>query len=234
MTTRTPGSGTRIAEHARSGSGFRRSRGPSPSVSWVALELFSSLWLAIALVSPSPAWAADAAVRPNIVFVLADDLGWSDLACYGSQLHETPRLDQFAQQALRFTDAYAAPVCSPTRASLMTGKAPARLHITIWREGSANPPRNRRLLPPVAVSDLPHSEITVAERLQAAGYLTALVGKWHLGDATHYPETQGFDVNIGGTLWARPTASFTRTPEEIASRNFATCPTWNSARRENT
>ena len=196
--------------------------------------MLSFLWLAITLVTPSLACAADATARPNIVFVLADDLGWSDLACYGSQFHETPQFDQFAQQAVRFTDAYAAPVCSPTRASLMTGKAPARLHITIWREGSANPPRNRRLLPPVAVSDLPHSEITLAERLQAAGYLTALVGKWHLGDAAHYPETQGFDVNIGGTLSARPTASSTRTRAEIDSRNFATCPTWSSARRENT
>jgi arylsulfatase A-like enzyme len=147
--------------------------------------------------------------RPNIVFVLADDLGWSDLACYGSTIHRTPNLDRFARQGVRFTDAYAAaPVCSPTRASLMTGKCPARLHMTVWREAAHDPPHDRRLLPPVTVADLPHCEITIARRLQAAGYLTALVGKWHLGDAEYYPETHGFDINIGGTMWGAPTTFF--------------------------
>ena len=177
-------------------------------------EITRVLFLLCAVfVAAGPYWA-DAAEAPrgqrmNIVFVLADDLGWSDLACYGSQAHETPHLDRFAQQAMRFTDAYsAAPVCSPTRASLMSGKSPARLHMTIWREAAAEPPRNRRLLPPVAASDLPHTETTIAKHLQAAGYLTALVGKWHLGDALHYPETHGFDVNIGGTLWGAPNTFF--------------------------
>lgn len=150
-----------------------------------------------------------APARPNIVFVLADDLGWSDLACYGSKIHETPHLDQFARDSVRFTDAYAAaPVCSPTRASLMTGKSPARLHMTIWRESAQDPPRNRRMLAPLAVENLPHAETTIAKLLQAAGYVTAAVGKWHLGDAAHYPETHGFDVNIGGTLWGAPTTFF--------------------------
>jgi len=160
----------------------------------------------------APAFSAEAAGPqsvPNLVFVLADDLGWSDLPCYGSKIHETPHLDGFARQAVRFTDAYAAsPVCSPTRASLMTGKCPARLHMTIWAEAAADPPRNRRLLPPVALSNLPHSETTIAKRLQAAGYLTALVGKWHLGDWQHYPETHGFDINIGGTNWGAPQTYF--------------------------
>jgi arylsulfatase A-like enzyme len=143
------------------------------------------------------------------VFVLADDLGGVDLACYGSRVHETPHLDQFARRGVRFTDAYSAsPVCSPTRASLMTGKSPARLHMTIWRESAQNPPHNLRLIPPVAVENLPHTETTIARRFQAAGYLTALVGKWHLGDAEHYPETHGFDVNIGGTMWGAPTTFF--------------------------
>jgi len=166
--------------------------------------------LTLALGSIAPAQAAETApVPPNILFVLADDLGWSDLACYGSTVHETPHLDAFARQAVRFTDAYAAaPVCSPTRASLMTGKCPARLHMTIWREAAAEPPRNRRLVPPIAVGDLPHSETTIAEQLQAAGYLTALIGKWHLGDAAHYPETHGFAINIGGTLWGAPNTYF--------------------------
>ena len=99
-----------------------------------------------------------------------------------------PTSTGFARSGLRFTDAYAAsPVCSPTRASLMTGKFPARLHMTIWREAAETPPRNQRLLPPVTVANLPYSETTIAKRLHAAGYLTALVGKWHLGDAAHYP-----------------------------------------------
>jgi arylsulfatase A len=90
----------------------------------------------------------------------------------------------------------------------MTGKHPARLHMTIWREAAKSPPRNRKLIPPITVEDLPHKEVTVAEVLHAAGYLTAHVGKWHLGDAAHYPQTQGFDVNIGGTPWGAPNTFF--------------------------
>ena len=142
---------------------------------------------------------------PNIVFVLADDLGWSDLGCYGSDLHRTPHLDQLAAEGLRFTQAYAAaPVCTPTRASIMTGKTPARLHMTIWSEASQLPPLNRALVPPVTVGDLPHEEVTIAEALQNKGYRTAHIGKWHLGDAAHYPEAHGFEVNIGGTMWGAP------------------------------
>jgi arylsulfatase A-like enzyme len=153
--------------------------------------------------------AGEQKAPPNVVLILADDLGWSDLACTGSDLHETPHLDKLAQQGVRFTDAYSAsPICSPTRASILTGKHPARLGITIWREAALNPPRNRRLLPPSSVADLPHSEATLATTLQAAGYRTALVGKWHLGEADHAPETHGFDVNIGGTHWGAPTTYF--------------------------
>lgn len=146
--------------------------------------------------------------RPNVVLILADDLGWSDLACYGADLHETPHLDRLARQGVRFTDAYAASVCSPTRACLLTGKHYARLHITVWSEAAREPPRNRRLVPPAARAELPHDEVTLAEVFRDAGYLTALVGKWHLGGATHYPETQGFDVNVGGTLWGAPPTYF--------------------------
>jgi arylsulfatase A len=142
--------------------------------------------------------------RPNIVLILADDLGWSDLGCYGADLHETPHLDRLAQQGVRFTQAYAMSVCSPTRAMLLTGKHAARLGITIWSEGSLVGPANRKLLQAESRHDLPHTETTLATRLQAAGYLTALVGKWHLGDANHFPETHGFDINIGGTHWGAP------------------------------
>jgi len=157
----------------------------------------------------SPALAQPALTPPNIVLILADDLGWTDLGCYGSDLHETPRIDRLARQSLRFSHALSpAPVCSPTRAALLTGKHPARLGITIWREGAAHPPTNSPLLPAPAETDLPHAETTLAELLQQAGYSTALIGKWHLGDADHAPETQGFEVNLGGTHWGAPPTYF--------------------------
>jgi arylsulfatase A len=156
----------------------------------------------------SHAHAAEPAARPNIVIILADDLGWSDLGCYGADLHETPNLDRLAREGARFTDAYAMSVCSPTRAMLLTGKHAARLHITVWIEQSLVKQTNRALLPAQSRHDLPHSESTLAKHLHEAGYLTALVGKWHLGDADHYPETHGFDVNIGGTHWGAPQSFF--------------------------
>lgn len=145
----------------------------------------------------------------NILLIVADDLGGVDLGCYGADLHETPALDRLAREGMRFTQAYApAPVCSPTRAALLTGKAPARLHMTQWSEGSMNPPRDRKLLPAESLPSLPHTETTLAKVLQSSGYLTGLVGKWHLGDADFYPETHGFDVNIGGTRWGAPQTYF--------------------------
>lgn len=159
------------------------------------------LWM-ILLSSLSSSIAA--ARPPNIVVILADDLGWSDLGCYGADLHDTPAIDQFASESLRFTDAYAMPVCSPTRAALLTGKHAARLQMTIWSEGSLSGPKDRPLLQAQALHSLPHTEKTIASYLHDAGYLTALVGKWHLGDGDHYPETHGFDINIGGTHWGAP------------------------------
>lgn len=151
-----------------------------------------------------------AARPPNIVVILADDLGWADLGCYGADLHETPHLDRLARESVRFTDAYAMSVCSPTRAALLTGKHAARLHITIWSEsaGKGRGPQNRKLLQGDARPELPHTETTLAQYLHDAGYLTALVGKWHLGDAGFFPETHGFDVNIGGTHWGAPQTFF--------------------------
>jgi arylsulfatase A len=167
------------------------------------------MWLLFCLFAPANLSHAEERNRPNIVLILADDLGAVDLGCYGADLHETPRLDAFAKESVLFRQAYAAaPVCSPTRAALMTGKHPARLGITIWSEGSLQGPQNRRLLQGESRHDLPHSELTLAEYLQTAGYATALVGKWHLGDSDHGPETQGFDVNIGGTRWGAPQSFF--------------------------
>lgn len=150
----------------------------------------------------------ESAQRPNVVVIVADDLGWSDLGCYGADLHETPNLDLLASQSVRFTDAYAASICSPTRACLLTGKHYARLNMTIWREGALSTPHDKKLIPPPSATDLPYSEVTLAEVFHAAGYLTAMIGKWHLGDSRYYPETQGFDINIGGTLWGAPPTYF--------------------------
>lgn len=145
---------------------------------------------------------------PNVVLMLADDLGWADLGCYGADLHQTPRLDQLAREGVRFTQAYAMSVCSPTRASILTGRHAAGLRLTIWREGALRPEEGRKMRPAPAIADLPHEELTLAEALKAAGYLTFHVGKWHLGDADHSPETQGFDVNLGGTHWGAPATYF--------------------------
>jgi arylsulfatase A-like enzyme len=138
---------------------------------------------------------------PNIVFILADDLGWRDLGCTGSTFYETPKIDALAQRGVRFTNAYAAcPVCSPTRASIMTGKYPARLDTTDFF-GAAQPQawkRSTPLLPAPYVDRLPLDETTIAETLRAAGYATFFAGKWHLGPEGFWPEDQGFDVNKGG------------------------------------
>ncbi len=135
--------------------------------------------------------------RPNFVFVLVDDLGYMDLGCYGSTLYETPHLDQLASKGVRFTSAYAScPVCSPTRASIMTGKLPSTLNITDWIPGSD--PKGRKLLGPEDLHALPDAETTLAESLKSAGYQTFFAGKWHLGGEGSYPEDHGFDINMGG------------------------------------
>ncbi|MDH4241710.1 MAG: sulfatase-like hydrolase/transferase, partial [Phycisphaerae bacterium] len=119
-----------------------------------------------------PGWAfPKSQSRPNILFILADDLGWSQLGCYGSDFYETPNIDRLATEGMRFTDAYAAcPVCSPTRASIMTGKYPARLHLTDFISGGSFPAE--RLKQPKWQKYLPLEEVTIAEVLKTAGYKT--------------------------------------------------------------
>lgn len=141
--------------------------------------------------------------RPNFVFILADDLGWKDLGCYGSTFHETPNLDRLASEGVRFTNAYAAcPVCSPTRASIMTGKYPARIDLTDWiagRQQWANKTGEHKLLPKPFKLQMELQEITLAEALKEAEYKTFFAGKWHLGqDSVYWPTYQGFDINKGG------------------------------------
>jgi arylsulfatase A-like enzyme len=158
--------------------------------------------VAIAADSPTPA-------HPNILFILADDLGWSDLGCNGGDLVETPAIDRFAKENLRFTDCYGQSICTPSRAALMTGQHPARLHMTTWSEAAiAGTPVNRKLLEPASLPNLAHTETTLAQNLHDAGYLTALIGKWHLGDSDHFPESFGFDVNIGGNQWGATNSFF--------------------------
>jgi arylsulfatase A-like enzyme len=141
--------------------------------------------------------------KPNIVFILVDDLGWRDTGCYGSDFHETPNIDRLAEGSMRFTSAYAAcPVCSPTRASIMTGKYPARTGITDWipgRQANAGPQPCDKLIPRDFDLDMDLEEVTIAESLREAGYHTFFAGKWHLGeDSIYWPEHQGFEINKGG------------------------------------
>jgi uncharacterized sulfatase len=130
--------------------------------------------------------------KPNFIVFLVDDMGWIDPACYGNPFHETPHIDRLAGQGMRFTNAYAAgAVCSPTRASLLTGKSPAALNITDFIPG--HPFAWARLKVPQISGELALEEITFAEVLNTAGYATGSFGKWHLGGRAHYPDHQGFD-----------------------------------------
>jgi len=147
-------------------------------------------------------------VRPNVIFILADDLGWADLSCYGSRFHRTPNLDQLARDGMKFTQAYAAcSVCSPTRASILTGKYPARLHLTDWLPGRPDM-ASQKLSRPTIRQQLPLEEITLAEALQSAGYITAHIGKWHLGGKGFEPTRQGFDLNMAGDEAGSPRSYF--------------------------
>ncbi|MCC7176390.1 MAG: sulfatase [Bryobacterales bacterium] len=155
-----------------------------------------------------PVSAAPAARRPNILFLLVDDLGWRDFGCYGNALHETPNVDRLARDGVRFTDAYAAcPVCSPTRASILTGKYPARLHLTDWIPGRRQWPA-ARLLTPKFEQQLPLAEVTIPEMLKPLGYRTASIGKWHLGGEGFHPQNQGFDLNVAGDHRGSPRSYF--------------------------
>ena len=153
----------------------------------------------------SPAFAAD---RPNVLLFLVDDMGWMDCGAYGSQYYETPHIDRFARRAMRFTDAYAQPLCSPTRASLLTGQYSARHGITTASGHQRPQPEGHRFLPATAPAGAPMllpesrnylepAQVTLAEVLRDAGYRTAHIGKWHLGlTALHWPEQQGFDATF--------------------------------------
>ena len=136
--------------------------------------------------------------QTNFLFFLVDDMGWADIGANGSKFHETPHIDRLAKSGMRFTQGYAAgSVCSPTRASIMTGKHPVRVDITDWIPGQSNRPSNP-LLHPEDQHSLPLKEVTIAEALKQHGYQTFFAGKWHLGKEGEWPTDQGFDINIGG------------------------------------
>lgn len=151
--------------------------------------------------------------QPNIVFILVDDLGWSDLGCYGSTFYETPNLDRLASEGVRFTDAYAScPVCSPTRASMLSGKYPARMDLTDWipgRQATHQPTSGQKLLCQDFEEEMDLEEFTIAEALKANDYRTFFAGKWHIGeDSIYWPEHQGFDMNKGGWKVGSPKGGY--------------------------
>lgn len=145
--------------------------------------------------------------KPNVVFILVDDLGWKDLGCYGSIYYETPNIDALAKISNYFENAYtASPVCSPTRASILTGKYPSTIGITDFIPG--NLPKNKKLVGPKIKHHLPLEEITIAEVFKKANYKTFYAGKWHLGGEGYLPENQGFDVNKGGHHRGQPPGGY--------------------------
>ncbi|MCA9240628.1 MAG: sulfatase [Planctomycetales bacterium] len=181
------------------------------------LLVFTEAWISTG--KPVLAATAAKAQPPNLVVIVVDDLGWTDAACLGSTFYETPAIDRLASQSMQFTNAYAAcPVCSPTRASLQTGRYPARLATTEWF-GGAQPDealsealrqqfRHRRLLPAPYRDSLPLDETTLAEALQTAGYHSFYVGKWHLGKRGYWPQDQGYEVNLGGGAMGWPRGGY--------------------------
>lgn len=152
--------------------------------------------------------------HPNVIFILADDYGWNDLSCMGSQYYETPNLDRLAKHGVKFTNAYAAcQVSSPSRASIMTGKYTPRHGVTDWigeksGEDWRSMKRHSKLLPADYAWSLPADEYTLAECLRDNGYTTFIAGKWHLGDEGSWPEDHGFEINKGGWTAGSPSGGY--------------------------
>ncbi|TWU15672.1 sulfatase [Allorhodopirellula heiligendammensis] len=165
--------------------------------------------LTLALLSGATTATAAEATKPNFVFLLVDDLGWGDFGCYGAEFYETPHIDRLASDGMLFTNSYAAcTVCSPSRAAILTGCYPARLHLTDWIAGHKHP--RAQLSVPDWNMRIEHDRILLPEALKADDYATGFFGKWHLmpnGQPDfdeHYPTSHGFDVNVGGREWGQP------------------------------
>lgn len=176
---------------------------PSNKINLFVLTLLSCFLLHLDV------YALRRSERPNIVFILADDLGWMDVTINGSKYYDTPNLERLAKRGMVFSNAYtASPLCSPTRASILSGQYPARFHLTL-PNGHLQPNPNvplmtkqapawQKVITPTVRSYMPLETITIAEQLRRAGYTTGFIGKWHLGRAPYSPENQGFDYNVGG------------------------------------
>ncbi len=160
-----------------------------------------TLGLGLGLAGLTTAFQADSGKKPveqkpNVLFILVDDLGWSDVGCYGSRFYNTPNIDKLASEGVKFTQAYAAcSVCSPTRASIITGKYPARLHLTDWLPGRKDFPF-QKLQNADINQHLPYDITTLPEKMKENGYRTAIFGKWHLGEDSASTARQGFDLHI--------------------------------------
>ncbi|WP_373495364.1 sulfatase [Aquiflexum sp.] len=169
-------------------------------------KIYNFLLLATLLLCINSIAFAQHQEKPNVLFILVDDYGWMDVGAYGSEFYETPNIDRLAKNGVKFTNAYtASPVCSPTRASIKTGKYPSKTYNTDWF-GAPQPwnyhkhwTRDKPLIPAEYSPSLALEEYTLAEAFKDAGYKTFFAGKWHLGETEEYwPERQGFDINIGG------------------------------------
>lgn len=158
--------------------------------------------------------------RPNVIFILADDLGYKDLGCYGSTFYETPNIDKLAAKGTLFTNAYSAcAVSSPSRAAILTGKYPARLKITDWI-GPESAHVKGKMTMPTFKHHLPLEEMTMAEAFKQAGYSTCFIGKWHLGKSDYFPDKQGFDINIGGIDAGSPPSYFSPYTNEAYNKTW--------------
>ncbi len=183
---------------------------------WEHCRAILTIGLAILLMVSRLAQAAED--RPNIVLIVADDLGWADVGCYGNRFNETPAIDRLARQGMRFTDFYASgAVCSPTRAGIMSGQYQARFGLTAHIPGHWRP--FERLAEPPTALQMPLEVTTIAETLRNAGYATAHFGKWHLGGKGFGPKEQGFEtaIELGGhTVPGRWQVPPTKTPKRLA------------------
>jgi len=186
-----------------------------PRADW-AMLLAALCAVALILAGARPfAWASEAAPdspaarRPNIVLILADDLGWTDLGCFGSRYYETPNIDRLAAQGMRFTSAYSnGPNCAPTRACLMSGRYGPRHGVFTVGDPVRGPLKARRLIPVPNNTTLALENVTLAEALKPGHYVSAAMGKWHLGGEGHLPTDQGFDLNVGGSAAGSPAGGY--------------------------
>ncbi|MFV0565208.1 MAG: sulfatase [Flavobacteriaceae bacterium] len=174
------------------------------------IKLFSVLTFIFVFIScknTAPKNSKNNTQKPNIVIILVDDLGWKDLGYTGSTFYESPNIDVLSEKSVQFPNAYSSsPVCSPARASILTGKHPSTLNITDWIPG--DDPQNQELIGPKDYNQLPLEEYTLAEVLKENHYTTFFAGKWHLGGSNFTPEHQGFDVNIGGGHYGQPPGGY--------------------------